>query len=619
MPRLLLPLFFLAASCNPIYAQSASPEASGVTLHAGTRLVVVDVVVTDRNKNPVHNLKASDFRLLEDNTTQKIQHFDEHTGGAVGAEPEAAPAMPPGYFTNYSPVPAGSSINILLLDTLNTPVTDQEYVKDQIRKFLKDAKPGAPIAIFGLTTRLSLLQSFTADPELLKAAINKKNNAFSALLDNPVTGGPVEKLSDDFAVFAASSLSPQAATANLPAIHFVQQGEALQAVDKGKLRAQYTLDAINQLGRYLAGMPGRKNLIWFSGSFPIDIMPGGPVNAPAGSFDSLEHEFRETANLLAKGQVAVYPIDARGALISQVGDVSQSGAKYDHDLTAFAQDQLGFHEQTMSENSTMLRMAEETGGKAFLANNDLAGAVTQAIATGSNYYTLAYTPSDPHWNGGFRQIRVKLEQQGVTLAYRRGYFADDPAAPSKSGHPITAVMTVPEQAGNPMHLAMMRGAPDPSQITLKVRVLPNGDKAEAKPVKGNTVSASSRSKGPYRSYAVDIAADPQAVSFTKAADGVYHSYLQFLTYVYDEDGRLINSVDNVVRANLPPAAYARVLAGGVPFRQEVSVPVKGDYTLRIGLHDLTGNRVGAVEVPVATVRNLPPVPALTATAGELTK
>jgi len=402
MPRMLLPLFFLAASCNPIYAQSASPEASGVTLHAGTRLVVVDVVVTDRNKNPVHNLKASDFRLLEDNTTQKIQHFDEHTGGAVGAEPEAAPAMPPGYFTNYSPVPAGSSINILLLDTLNTPVTDQEYVKDQIRKFLKDAKPGAPIAIFGLTTRLSLLQSFTADPELLKAAINKKNNAFSALLDNPVTGGPVEKLSDDFAVFAASSLSPQAATANLPAIHFVQQGEALQAVDKGKLRAQYTLDAINQLGRYLAGMPGRKNLIWFSGSFPIDIMPGGPVNAPAGSFDSLEHEFRETANLLAKGQVAVYPIDARGALISQVGDVSQSGAKYDHDLTAFAQDQLGFHEQTMSENSTMLRMAEETGGKAFLANNDLAGAVTQAIATGSNYYTLAYTPSDPHWNGGAR-------------------------------------------------------------------------------------------------------------------------------------------------------------------------------------------------------------------------
>jgi VWFA-related protein len=620
MPRLLLPLLVLAALPSQSYAQSTNPESSVVTLHKGTRLVVVDVVVTDSHKNPVRNLKASDFTLLENNVTQKIQHFDEHTrvAAAGGAKEEPARVMPPGIFTNYSSAPAGDSVNVLLLDTLNTPATDQSYVKDQIRKFLKEAKPGVPIAIFGLTTRLSLLQSFTADPELLKNAIDKKNSAFSALLASPVTGGPAQKMSDDYpgSNGGISGTQPGGPTAdkpvspNLPNLQAFQADEALAAENVSLLRARYTLDALNQLGRYLAGMPGRKNLIWFSGSFPVDITPTDAADQFHGSYEALEDEFRETTNLLTRAQVAVYPVDARGVVISMVGDVSQSGSKYVNDWStgadpaAFAKDQLSFRQRLVSENSTMLRMAEQTGGKAFLGNNDLAGAVIQAIDTGSNYYTLAYSPSDPHWNGGYRGIAVKLQQRGLTLAYRRGYYADDPEAAAKNSRAAAAAQIVPEQANNPMKLAMMRGAPDPSQIIFEVRVLPVGD-LEDKPAKGNTISAGSGSKGPYRNYAVDLAADPQAILFTKADDGVYHSYLQFVTYVYDQDGRLINSRDDMVRSNLPPPAYARIQTIGVPFHQEISVPAKGDYYIRIGVRDLRANRVGAVEVPVGIVRNLP--------------
>jgi VWFA-related protein len=609
MPRFLLPFLVLAALSSQSYAQSAQPEPSGVTLHTGTRLVVVDVVVTDSHKKPIRNLKASDFTLLEDNRPQKIQHFDEHARAAEGGGTKAAPArvMPPGIFTNHSSAPAGDSVNVLLLDTLNTPATDQTYVKDQIRKFLRDTKPGAPIAIFGLTTRLILLQSFTADPELLKNAVNHKNNAFSALLDSPATGGPAQKMSDDYVEFSAltggSSLAAQASPNQL-SLNTFQANETQATENVSLLRARYTLDAINQIGRYLAGMPGRKNLIWFSGSFPIDITPTDAADQFHGSYESLEGEFRETTNLLTRGQVAVYPVDARGVVVSTVGDVSQNPPQFNHDPTAFAKDQLSFHQRLMGENNTMLRMAEQTGGKAFLDNNDLSGAVIQAIDTGSNYYTLAYTPSDPHWNGGYRGIEVKLQQRGVTLAYRRGYYADDPEAATKKGAAAAAAQIVPTYANNPMNLAMMRGAPDPSQIVFKVRVLPVGD-LEKKPAKGNTVSAGSGSKGPYRNYAIDLAADPEAILFTKADDGVYHSYLQFLTYVYDQDGHVINSQDDMVRSNLPPPAYARIMAIGVPFHQEISVPAKGDYYLRIGVHDLRGNRVGAVEVPVEAVRNLP--------------
>jgi VWFA-related protein len=625
MPRMFLSLLLLFGLCHRAYSQTVAPGSSGLTLHEGTKLVIVDVVVTDRSNQPVHGLGVSDFTLLENNDRQRIRNFEEHRNVAAGGaaagsvEAKALPPMPPGYFSNYTPVPAGSSVNVLLLDTLNTPVTDQIYLKDQIRKFLKEATPGAPIAIFGLTTHLTLLQSFTADPELLRAAINKKNSSFSALLANPVTGGPTEKFSDDYAIFRAST-----GVANVP----TNTGPALLGaegqVDSNLLvqRARYTLDAINQLARYLAGMPGRKNLMWFSGAFPIDILADSAKTNEGGQFESLESEFRDTTNLLTRGQVAMYPIDARGGVVSTVGDVSQSGAVYDHDPTRFAQDQLKFHQSLASDNATMRRMALETGGKAFLAENNLAGAVQQVVDLGSNYYTLAYSPSDPHWNGDYRKLQVNLERQGLTLAYRRGYYADDPDAPARGGRGNTAAaQTVPVGPSDPMRLAMMRGAPDSSQIALKIRVLPVSDKPEGKVAKGNMLSSVSRTKGPYRNYSVDLAANPHEVQLTKGPDGDYRGYLQFVTYVYDQDGRLVNRVEDLVRANFTQALYAHVIATGLPFHQEVSVPMKGEYYVRVGLHDLGSNRVGAVEVPVATVKDLAPltVSASVGDAGKLPK
>jgi len=71
----------------------------------------------------------------------------------------------------------------------------------------------------------------------------------------------------------------------------------------------------------------------------------------------------------------------------------------------------------------MENLAQATGGKAFFGSNDLAGALQQGIQEGSNYYTLAYYPQNPNWNGKYRQIRVEMAQKGLSLAYRRGYYA----------------------------------------------------------------------------------------------------------------------------------------------------------------------------------------------------
>jgi VWFA-related protein len=609
MLRLLAFYFFVAAISIGTLAQDAGPKQSGVLLHSRAQLVVVDVIVTGNDIRPVHGLKMNDFSLLEDGKGQTIQSLEEHSAATVAKETKPAIVNAPGIFTNYTAVPTSSAINVLLLDTLNTAATDQIHVKDQIRRFLKDAKAGAPIAIFGLSGKLTLLQSFTADPELLQAAVNRKNTAFSALLDDPVSGGNTPNLADDFAQFAAT-MSPSSAEAAAPALHTLQQNVGQQSANQGQLRARLTLQAMNQLARYLSGMPGRKNLIWFSSSFPIDLAPDAKVPQPVGEGPAEEEGlYRETANMMTRAQVAVYPIDARGGFVSPVGDVSQDASKYVNDSTVFANDQLNFHHKTMSENETMLRLAEDTGGQAFLNDNNLAGAVGRAIDTGSNYYTITYAPLNGRWNGDYRRLEVRVHSPGVTLAYRRGYYAD-PGAAYQDGGINKGPETNERPVNSPMLLAMRRGAPDPTEITLKVRVLPTDGKPETKPAKGNVLKPGS--KGPYKNYTIDLAADPYSVQLKQAADGIYHGYLQILTYVYDQDGRLINSDDNPVRANYSPQVYASVMAAGVPFHQEISVPMKGDYYLRIGLLDLRTNRVGAVEVPVAAVRNLSPLPPLTA-------
>ncbi len=594
-------VFFACASL--VFGQSQPPQ-SGVTLHTGARLVIVDVVVTDGHQNPVHNLTASDFTLLEKNVPQHIQHFEEHTAPspAEAAAFGPLPSLPKGIFTNYTPVPPGGAVNILLLDALNTPMKDQAYVRYELQQYLKHARPGTRIAIFELTTHLTLLQGFTSDPEILKALVDKKNPKSSPLLNDAVSGVDSGSMADQFSSFG-NDPSAAAVMADM------QQFDATMQAFKQQMRTQYTLDAMNQLARYLSGIPGRKNLIWFSGAFPLNIMPDGDLADPFAAVASSEEEFRETTNLLTLSQVAVYPVDARGLMTSPVYDASVSGSRYARNPGAFAAANMKFLQQTAEEHMTMAQMAEATGGHAFYNTNGLSQAVEKAIDAGSNYYTIAYSPSNMKWDGSFRRIEIRVDKPGLTLAYRRGYYAVPPGEqPGRAIDPATVAANAPFNR-DAMRAAMLRGGPDPTEIIFKARVLPITGRPEAQPAPGNLLNPNGKVKGPFVRYAIDIAADPR-VMLTTTPEGFHQGTAQFLTYVYDQDGNIVNLVDNRTRANLPPEAYANSLRVGLHWHQEISVPEKGSYFLRIGIHDLTGDRVGAIEVPVAAVKNLPPLDAI---------
>lgn len=255
----------------------------------------------------------------------------------------------------------------------------------------------------------------------------------------------------------------------------------------------------------------------------------------------------------------------------------------------------------------MMKVAEDTGGHAFINTNDLSNAVQQAVETGSNYYTLMYTPNNVQWDGRFRAIKIKADQPGLKLTYRTGYYADDPNDRNRNiaGSAATA-MSKP----NTMTTAMLYGAPQPTEILLKSRIRPSAAAPADAVAAGNKTNPSITVNGPYKNYGIDIVPDPRQISCPKGEDEVMHCAIEAATYVYDHDGVLLVANNWHASYTLSPANYATLLKTGMAIHQSISVPVKGDYYLRTAVHDLNSDRVGAIQVPVAVVKNLPPLDSL---------
>jgi hypothetical protein len=219
---------------------------------------------------------------------------------------------------------------------------------------------------------------------------------------------------------------------------------------------------------------------------------------------------------------------------------------------------------------------------------------------------------------------VKLDKKDVTLAYRRGYFADDPNKPVHRGGqqnpPAGAVRY------NAMHAAMVRGGPDPTELIFVANVRPSTGETETAPAPGN--QPGKKLNGPFERYTVRFLANPRQIQCPAGADGTHHCVMEFLTFVYDHDGTLVNMQTNGVSATIPEATFAGAMGHNFSYLQQISVPAKGDYVLRIGMRDATTDNVGAIELPVKAVAKLAPLaasnaegttgPATTASAGAKT-
>jgi len=573
-------------------------------LHTTANLVLVDVTITDRD-HPVLGLDRSRFRVFEDGREQSISSFDEHQPPATPAACAKRAQLPPHTYSNIPAAPESAALNVLLLDSLNTPTANQQELRRQMLAWAGKVPPGTPLALFMLSNQLRLVTGFTADIAQLTRGLQSSGAQPSIVTST-------ENMPAASTAYLAASDSADAAT-----MEYVRSLMRFDTDTKNfntDQRQRLTLDALQQLSRYLAAVPGRKNLIWFSGSFPVSLGSDPALALALDQHPTKELRddtvaLRQTIALLAAARVAVYPVDARGLMPLVSADAAYvgspnfassasppgAGAKptSSPDLSS---DNAAFGTETGLDQTSMTALADATGGHAYANANDLTKALAQVVENGSSYYTIGYAPSAKDTNGAFRKIDVRLVSEKekekdhgkYKLAFRRGYFAG-------SSNEISA--TAAGSAG-PLAAALLPGAPPATQILFEARVLPATD-PEADGLAGGSPNSPSPVKDA-QPYAVDLIIGPQTLTFAEQPDGARRSQLLCDVVAYDATAKRLTSTQREVRIDLPADRYARLMAdkSGIRIHLALDVP-PGSATLRIAVFDPATAQTGSLEIPVA--------------------
>jgi VWFA-related protein len=538
-----------------IGAQDKNPKpiASTGVLKASANLVLVDVVVKDKQGHHVQGLRAQDFTVFEDGKPQKISEFSLEDTDSLGPG-QKAKLLPSGMYSNRPEyrAPPGP-LTVILLDSLNTEWSDQAYMRNQVLHFLEtQLRPGQRLAILALDNSLHVLQDFTDDPRILHAAVKGYTPRKSMLV---MLGDIQSRLPPSSRMFQGAAQTSSR-----------QELYAHQAENAAATRVRETLEAMRAIGRTLAGYPGRKNLIWFSDAFPLSLPNTGksqfdsPVPSAGGTSPGISFArlLFETGELLTNARVAIYPVDARGL----------SGAP-EFDASNGSINGLGMHGAIVDAQGTMKDIASWTGGLAFKNRNDLDDALEECLADASSYYVLGYYRTDKIQDGKFHRIMVRLDQPGLEARYRRGYYAMKPVSPASPGTEL-------QNAASPDAVLMSAMKPD---APLETQILFDARLSQRKEV------------GQIR-VPIKLKMDLSDLSSKQLAGGKKLYRVSLHVAVYRSDGRLEThrdwAVNSVVREG------SDLLKNGLPMDTELELP-PGNYHLRIGVRDLGTDRIGTVD------------------------
>jgi VWFA-related protein len=605
----------LSASCAlVVVAQSAwsqETETPSATLKINARTVLVDVVVLDKSNHVVPGLTKDDFKILEDGKPQEISFFEPNFGADTEVADTGSGAghtLPANTFTNVPAVAPNNAVNILLLDSLNTAEGDQSYVHKEMVRYLASIPPTVRIAVFSLSEKLRIIQGFTDNSTALRASIARlaANPSTSALL--PTQASIAGSQSAETLILEKAADSGSQKLADMAAA--LQQFQDQQAFFETNERTRMTLEAFQQIARYLSGVPGRKNLIWLVGSVPQCLAPTTSENELTTAGCPYEEKYAKTVDMLADARVSIYPIDAGGLQTDTIFDVTGPTASstlnvagtgatapivaavpavsFVQELNQAQQGQIenDFQNRTLA-HLEMDKLALDTGGKAIYEKNALKTAMTKDIDHGSRYYTIAYTPSNHKEIGRERKIEIHASRE-YKLAYRRSYFEDTPKE-------LRAADKAP--ATDPLRPLMDRGMPSFTQLRYQMKVAPsNPQPSPDAPHAGDNAELF----GPYTRYTVNFSLATDGLTLVTGTDGVRRGTIEVALVAYSQEGKPLDWEVRSIGLAIRPEQSAIAEKSGIPFHFDIDAP-PGDVYLRTGIYDASSSKAGTLEIPLSTV------------------
>lgn len=539
----LILLLLTVPVCSTLAQQEDTP-----VLRSTTRLVQLNAVVLDKGRHPVKDLKQGDFEVFDNGVAQKIVHFASGPEKSAAVQSNTSPLIISNRQAIGDQAPGVTAILVdeLILDAsgpvpvdLTAPIRSARL---SVIRFLATLQPGEPVALYALRREgVVVIHDFTDSPASIIAAART------------LGGGGARGKSinlDNLGSQRAHTLNEWPRIA--PTV--LRQGASPLSEDTNRVMRDYGLQAVV---KHLEGVPGRKNLVWISSTFPmaatdfdlgamlngrdanIPVQPTADDPTPTPRHPSTGNHFeqlREFARWLSNANVAVYPIDAHG--------LTTAGS-------------------SVGQWSAVDMIARETGGQAVFDSNALDQHLQEIVAEGNTSYQIGYYPGDAAWDGKYHRIEIKLARgsSGFVTRYRKGYYAadetkkqDEDAALWETARSVVEAPAIGVTLSVPSN-PLEKG---PEQIVLKV--------------------------------------DLRDIRFVGAA-GRSNAQLDIAFVQFAKDGRVVEGFKDRVAMALPPEVYNEAETDGWYYRKAIWVNGETEK-LRVVVRDIASGDAGSVSVPV---------------------
>jgi VWFA-related protein len=384
-------LVTLSLLCPALPAQ----EQTDYVFHAESDLVLVNVTVRDKNGKFVEGLKPSNFTILEDNKPQKIVSFDVENVDSMPAVDVAQAKPLAGAATEQTSAPASPTdlasqfkdrrLIVLFFDLSAMEPDEIDHAVTSAEHYL-DAQmlPADLVSIISLGSSLLVNQDFTTDRALLKKQLDAFSTGSGQGFEEGTTG-TTEGTPDTGQPFTADD------------------------TEYNIFNTDRRLEALRSVAEKLAYVQQKKSLIYFSSGMDRT----GIEN---------QSELRAAVNAAVRSNLAIYTMDMRGLQALVAGGEAQNASL--RGVSAYSgQATLNALNSNFTTQETLVTLASDTGGRAFLDSNDFSKIFTGVQQDTSTYYLLGYHSTNSARNGRYRHIVVKSNTPGVKIDYRRGYYA----------------------------------------------------------------------------------------------------------------------------------------------------------------------------------------------------
>jgi VWFA-related protein len=428
--RLMGVLGLLIASSFPLPAQETAPEESfGESINVS--VVNLEVFVTDKKGKPILGLKKEDFEVLEDGQPVAVTNF--YAENRLSAE---SPVGAPAETQTAAERPEDQRLRLVVfVDDVNMEPQGRNRILPSLAGFLRgELAPGDEVMLIRYDQKLDIRRQFTTDLGQIEADI-----------------AALKGLSSDTRKFEESrehAIEDIESAMVGNGMGLVVQSRIGAWADQESASVRGALDGLDSVVSWLAGMPGRKAILYVSDglalnpgddlltqvSLETEFKAGHRASGFAGGQYDLTNRFWDLTARASRNRVTLYPIEAYGSR-------AVSGTIFHQALV-------------MSRQNGLRLLAKNTGGRPMLnASNPLAALQLMGEDL-TAYYSLGYQPQRPG-DGKEHKVEVRVKARGAQVRHRQ-WYRDKPLGETVAERTLAVMRFGPED--NPLSAAIEIGA-----------------------------------------------------------------------------------------------------------------------------------------------------------------